>query len=77
MMIYMQILDEFDSFADTPIGTASLAQVHKAVLKDGTVLAIKVQHPRVKAHSFIDMNTMEVGMWLAGSGPMFIVLFQR
>lgn len=54
------MLDELESFDDRPIGTASLAQVHKAVLKDGTVLAIKVQHPRVKAHSFIDMSTMEV-----------------
>ena len=54
------MLSKLVSFDDKPIGTASLAQVHKAVLDDGTVLAVKVQHPKVKAHSFIDMNTMEV-----------------
>jgi len=56
----LQILSEFETFEEQPIGTASLAQVHKAVLKDGTVLAVKVQHPKVKANSFVDMNTMEV-----------------
>ncbi|XP_067941675.1 aarF domain-containing protein kinase 1-like [Watersipora subatra] len=55
-----EVMSQFESFSDKPIGTASLAQVHKAVLKDGTVLAVKVQHPKVKAHSFVDMNTMEV-----------------
>lgn len=59
-MFPLQILSEFETFEEQPIGTASLAQVHKAVLKDGTVLAVKVQHPKVKANSFVDMNTMEV-----------------
>ena len=57
----IQVLDNFVSFDDKPIGTASLAQVHKAQLKDGTTVAVKVQHAKVKAHSFIDMNTMEIG----------------
>ncbi|KAJ9587302.1 hypothetical protein L9F63_019178, partial [Diploptera punctata] len=42
-----------------PIGAASLAQVHKAVLKDGTVVAVKVQHPYVRGNSRVDMKTME------------------
>jgi aarF domain-containing kinase len=42
------------------LGAASLAQVHKAKLKDGTTVAVKVQHPLVKAHSLVDMKTMEV-----------------
>ena len=55
-------MDEiFTNFEDKPLGAASLAQVHKAKLKDtGTVVAVKVQHPRVKAHSVVDMATMEV-----------------
>ncbi|KAK2150013.1 hypothetical protein LSH36_427g03001 [Paralvinella palmiformis] len=51
----------FTNFEDKPLGAASLAQVHKAKLKDtGTVVAVKVQHPRVKAHSVVDMATMEL-----------------
>ena len=55
-------MDElFVEFDPEPLGAASLAQVHRATLKDGTVVAVKVQHPRVKAHTFVDMKTMEVG----------------
>lgn len=43
-----------------PLGAASLAQVHKATLKDGTVVAVKIQHPKVKKHSYVDIKTMEV-----------------
>lgn len=50
----------FSSIDDTPLGTASLAQVHRATLKDGATVAVKIQHPRVKAHAFVDMATMEV-----------------
>lgn len=50
----------FKEFEREPIGAASLAQVHKATLKDGRVVAVKVQHPRVKQHSYVDMATMDV-----------------
>jgi aarF domain-containing kinase len=50
----------FDSFDPNPIGTASLAQVHHARLKDGTEVAVKVQHPYVRGNSTVDMKTMEV-----------------
>ncbi|CAG9768815.1 unnamed protein product [Ceutorhynchus assimilis] len=49
----------FESIEPEPLGTASLAQVHKCKLKDGTVLAVKVQHPYVQGNSRIDMKTME------------------
>lgn len=55
-----QVEDVFDSFEKEPLGAASLAQVHKATLKDGTVVAVKIQHPQVKSHSFVDIRTMEV-----------------
>ncbi|KAK7103933.1 aarF domain-containing protein kinase 1-like [Littorina saxatilis] len=55
-----KVEDLFTSFEPEPLGAASLAQVHKATLKDGTVVAVKVQHPRVKAHSYIDIKTMEL-----------------
>uniref|UniRef100_A0A0K8UD15 Putative aarF domain-containing protein kinase 1 n=1 Tax=Bactrocera latifrons TaxID=174628 RepID=A0A0K8UD15_BACLA len=52
--------DIFATFEPTPLGTASLAQVHKATLKTGEVVAVKVQHPYVKGNSRVDMKTMEV-----------------
>lgn len=42
------------------MGTASLAQVHKATLKDGSVVAVKVQHPYVQGNSRVDLKTMEI-----------------
>ena len=52
--------DLFIQIDPEPLGAASLAQVHKATLKDGTVVAVKIQHPKVKKHSFVDIKTMEV-----------------
>lgn len=49
----------FSDFSEEPVGTASLAQVHTAVLKDGTRVAVKVQHPNVQAYSEVDMRTVE------------------
>ncbi|QQP37915.1 Uncharacterized protein FKW44_018354, partial [Caligus rogercresseyi] len=50
--------DLFISFDEKPLGTASLAQVHRANLKDGREVAVKVQHRYVKNHSFVDIYTM-------------------
>jgi len=52
--------DIFSEFDEKPLGAASLAQVHKAKLKDGRVVAVKVQHAFVKGNSLVDMKTMEV-----------------
>ena len=37
----------FQSFDDEPLGAASIGQVHKAVLEDGTHVAVKVRRPGV------------------------------
>ncbi|XP_063804280.1 aarF domain-containing protein kinase 1 isoform X2 [Pseudophryne corroboree] len=55
-----EMSDIFVQFEETPLGAASLAQVHKAVLKDGRVVAVKVQHPKVQAQSSLDILIMEV-----------------
>ncbi len=39
----------FDSFAPTPVASASLAQVHAAVLRDGRRVAVKVQYPEIES----------------------------
>ena len=59
-MKFFQPSDVFKFFESEPIGAASLAQVHRALLKDGREVAVKVQHPSVKEHSDIDMKGMEV-----------------
>ncbi len=37
----------YASFEEKPLGSASIAQVHKATLPDGTVVAVKVRRPGV------------------------------
>lgn len=44
----------------TPLGSASLAQVHKAKLANGDVVAIKVQRPGVKTKMAQDIDIMRV-----------------
>ncbi|CAL1548366.1 unnamed protein product [Lymnaea stagnalis] len=54
-----KVEEMFVEFDPEPLGAASLAQVHKAKLSDGRVVAVKIQHPKVKAHSNVDIKTME------------------
>ncbi|XP_078090508.1 aarF domain-containing protein kinase 1 [Mustelus asterias] len=49
----------FVSFEETPLGAASWAQVHKAVLHDGRTVAVKVQHPKVRSQCAQDIILME------------------
>ena len=39
-----KIEDIFETFDDRPVGSASIGQVHRATLKDGTSVAVKVQY---------------------------------
>lgn len=55
----------FDYFSPEPVAAASLAQVHKARLKDGTWVAVKIQRPRVDENVAIDLKWLErLGEWV-------------
>lgn len=50
--------DVFSEIDPTPLGVASLAQVHRAVLRDGDrEVAIKFQHPSLREFVKVDLDT--------------------
>lgn len=49
----------FSEFDPIPLGCASLAQVHRAALRDGTPVAIKVQKPEVAAQVRSDLDVLK------------------
>lgn len=52
------IEDIFDAIDDVPLGSASVAQVHKARLVTGELVAIKVQRPHVQEIMAQDISIM-------------------
>lgn len=75
-MTYQEILDilrdEYDqnlfqiflSIDRNPLGSASIAQVHKAILKDGQKVVIKVQRRNIKERMIADIRVLKkaIGM---------------
>ncbi|XP_068303151.1 uncharacterized protein [Pyrus communis] len=53
-----KLSEVFLSLDELPIAAASIAQVHKGVLKDHQEVAIKVQYPGLEQHMKIDTATM-------------------
>lgn len=55
----------FASFDTVPMGSASLGQVHKATLRDGRPVAVKVQRPDIRKRVVDDMEVIaELAAWL-------------
>jgi len=48
----------FDSFSETPIAAATIAQVHEATLRDGRHVAVKVQRPGLEAMISTDIAAL-------------------
>jgi ubiquinone biosynthesis protein len=56
--IGVSIDDAFRDFERTPIASASIGQVHRAVLHDETIVAVKVQRPLIDAVIQLDMQIL-------------------
>ena len=54
----INIEDTFLIFEDEPLGSASIGQVHRAVLKTGEVVAIKVQRPNIERNIRTDLEIL-------------------
>jgi len=49
----------FGSFDPTPLATASLGQVHRATMRDGRPVAVKVQRPGIRQRLQDDLDALE------------------
>jgi predicted unusual protein kinase regulating ubiquinone biosynthesis (AarF/ABC1/UbiB family) len=54
----------FDRWDPTPIAAASIGQVHRAVLRDGTPVAVKVQYPGIAEIMEADLAQLELGRFI-------------
>lgn len=54
------IEEVFADFPDEPVAAASIAQVYKATLHDGAVVAVKVQRPDIDTQLVSDLDTLLV-----------------
>lgn len=65
---------QFSYFSYAPIASASIGQVHRATLKDGRQLAIKVQYPGVRKSIDSDIDNVMSLLKLSGLLPKHIDL---
>ena len=49
----------FAEFDDEPLGSASIAQVHRATLRDGRIVAVKVQRPGIESKLLGDIANLK------------------
>lgn len=60
-----RVHEVFSKFDAIPIASASVAQVHFAVLPDGTEVAVKILRPNLAPIIMHDVALMDTGAWLA------------
>eukprot|EP01041_Mallomonas_annulata_P000519 gene519-995_t len=53
------LTDLFCEFDDIPLGSASIAQVHRAKLLDGRIVAVKVQRPEIEGKLLGDIANLK------------------
>jgi predicted unusual protein kinase regulating ubiquinone biosynthesis (AarF/ABC1/UbiB family) len=55
----VRISKAFSEFEREPLAAASLGQVHRAALRDGRPVAVKVQRPRIREQMAEDLDAMQ------------------
>ncbi len=55
----VRISKAFAEFEPEPIGAASLAQVHRAYMRDGRAVVVKVQRPNIREQIVEDLEALE------------------
>ncbi|PWA59218.1 protein kinase-like domain, Beta-lactamase/transpeptidase-like protein [Artemisia annua] len=64
--------DLFTNFVEAPLATASIAQVHRATLRDGQEVVVKVQHEGIKTIIMEDLkDAKSVVEWIVWAEPKF------
>lgn len=59
-------IDEvFQQIDETPIAAASLAQVHRATLRDGTRVVVKIQYPEARRLFPVDLKSLRMAVRVA------------
>ena len=61
----------FEVFDPKPVGSASLACVYQAILKDGKKVVVKVQRPGIRELFMADLQVLD---WMAGLGEFLTVI---
>jgi len=56
----------FEAFEEEPIAAASIGQVHRARLRDGRLVAVKVQYPGIAQAVRADMQNLRLALKLLG-----------
>lgn len=51
--------------SENPVASASIGEVYKGKLKDGTDVAIKIQRPNIERIIRVDFKAMKIVIWLA------------
>ncbi|GAW16993.1 hypothetical protein ANO14919_064420 [Xylariales sp. No.14919] len=66
--------DTFEDFEETPIAAASIGQVHRATLKSGEKVAVKIQFPGVADSIHSDLDNISMLLMASGMLPKGLYL---
>lgn len=61
----MPHLERLSEISDVPVASASIGEVYKGRLHDGTQIAIKIQRPNIERILGADFKAMKIVIWLA------------